>query len=159
LDVLPFMPPRIKGALLGLAASFAEGAAGLRSLPHLARFAGFCLAVWACETTVIWLSARAFHIELAPWEAAFVLLAVALGGLVPASPGYVGTYEFFAVNALSLLGIRDAKALGCVLVVHVVAILTSTTVGSLCLLASYRIIGRPFGDFWRITRTGPEGRF
>lgn len=146
---LPLVPLRLRERLGGFAQAFAAGVGSLRSLPHLLRFAGLTLVVWATEITVIWVSAAAFHIPLTPWEAAFVLLAVALGAMVPASPGYVGTYEFFAVKALSLLGIQDAKALGCVLVVHAAAILSSSTVGCICLWRVRHGAGRQLGNIWQ----------
>lgn len=150
LERMPLLPPPLKARSLHFAEAFASGASALRSLPHLLRFVGFTLAVWTCETSVIWVSARAFHIPLLPGEAVFVLLAVALGAMVPASPGYVGTYEFFALQALALLDIHDAKALSCVLVIHLVAILTSSTVGCIGLLCDRKRGEPPFVKFWRL---------
>ncbi len=63
---------------------------------------------------------------------AVALLAVAsvnLAGLIPASPGQLGVYEFFASTVLIATGVGEVLAVAYAIVVHVVIWLPVTLVG------------------------------
>ncbi len=96
--------------------------------------------IWAGEASSVWLIMRAMHLEL-PWLAAlFVLGVVSLSFLIPAAPGAVGTYEFFAVAALGPFDVSGSQALSLALVLHAAGYLMATVVG----LASLWIEGLSF---------------
>jgi len=60
------------------------------------------------------------------------MLVIGLGTMVPSSPGYLGTYEFFAINALGLLGVTGTMALSFAFVSHAVTLLGASLIGALC---------------------------
>lgn len=71
----------------------------------------------------------AFGLELGYPVALLVVGTVNLAGLIPASPGQVGVYEFFASAVLTAVGIAQNTALAYAIVVHIVIWLPVTLVG------------------------------
>ena len=67
-----------------------------------------------------WLVMRAYGIDLSLWGGAAALLIVRLGTLIPNTPSNLGTYQFFVVLALSLLGVDKTDAAGFSAVVFVI---------------------------------------
>jgi uncharacterized membrane protein YbhN (UPF0104 family) len=62
--------------------------------------------------------------------------------MIPSSPGYIGTYEFFAINALASIGIYDNSALGFTLTLHLLMLLGTSIVGGVCLAGSGQTVFR-----------------
>lgn len=112
-----------------------SGLAGIAGMFRPARAVGFiCLTtlIWAVEVAVVYLIASAMGIDLALGNSLFVLLAIAMGTMVPSSPGFIGTYEFFGVAAFSIIGISGTAALACVVALHMTTLLGSTVIGAVC---------------------------
>jgi uncharacterized membrane protein YbhN (UPF0104 family) len=63
----------------------------------------------------------------------FVMITIAVATLVPSSPGYLGTFEFFGLSALTMVGHTGGNALSFVIVLHAVTILGAGILGALCL--------------------------
>ena len=93
---------------------------------------------WALEGTayacVAW-SLGADGSPFAPW---FALATGTLATMIPSSPGYVGTFDFFAVRGLTAFGTSQVVALGVALLVHLLLWLPVTIVGALYLVAPGR---------------------
>ena len=68
----------------------------------------------------------------APW---FALATGTLATMIPSSPGYVGTFDYFAVLGLRAFGADHVVALTFALVVHLLLWLPVTVVGALFLVA------------------------
>lgn len=114
----------LTSALAGIAGGFRPG--------HLTGFLALTALIWMLEVALVWLIAQAIGLELAPGNALFVLLLIAIGTMVPASPGFVGTYEFFGVTALSILQVRGPEALAFVVLLHLTTLLGTSLIGVLC---------------------------
>lgn len=119
--------------------SVLEGVAGGFRAAHLMRFSMLTGVLWILEVTLLVVIARSVGLDLALGNALFVLLAVTAGTMVPASPGFVGTYEFFGVAALKVVGVAGAPALACILLLHLVTLLGSTLLGSTCFVCRPRV--------------------
>src|SRR4029077_8880948 len=89
------------------------------------------LVVWTLEGSYLFLMAHAFDIPLKYGEAFFLLFALGLSVTLPQAPGYVGTYEFFGVTALSLLGISKNQGLPVILAIHGTQFTLITVLGTL----------------------------
>jgi hypothetical protein len=63
----------------------------------------------------------------------FVMLVVGAGTMVATLPGYIDTYEFFAINALGVLGITSTAALSFAFMSQAVILLGASIVRALCL--------------------------
>ena len=89
----------------------------------------------------MWLIAKMFALPLSFGGALFVLLSISFGLAIPASPGAIGTFEFFAVTSLTILGLTGANTVSFALLLHAISFLTSSAIGVICLILSgYKII-------------------
>lgn len=97
-------------------------------------------AVWTCETLSYYALIVGFGDSLgigAALPAAFFLTVVVnLGIMVPAAPGYVGTFETAAIAALAPFGVAAETALALAIVAHAVQWLLVTGIGAIILARS-----------------------
>ena len=132
--VAGFLPENLAKIVLSLSNGVIEGLSGLRSPLHLLGAAATSYTTWAIEAVVYWLVMVAFGLDLGYGAALLVVGTVNLAGLIPASPGQFGVYEFFVSTVLIALGIRDDIALAYAIVVHIVIWLPVTVAGFIFLI-------------------------
>jgi uncharacterized protein (TIRG00374 family) len=92
------------------------------------------VAAWAAWGAAAWLVARSVGIDLSLLETAFVAATMNLGVAIPSSPGFVGTYQWLAVESLGLFGVGGADAVAFALLVQAVWYVPTTVVGSVLVL-------------------------
>lgn len=136
LDILisriPLVTPSVKSRIQVSGKAFIDGVSAVFHLRHFALFVLVTAAIWLLEIAVVWCVSEAFALPLGFLQVLFVMLITALGTMVPASPGYVGTFEFFGLQGLKLIGVTGGNALGFVVVLHTVLFLGSSIVGAVC---------------------------
>lgn len=135
-----WLPVRLGQRIEAMAFSALEGIAGMFRPSRAAGFIALTALIWVVEVLMVYLIARAAGLDLAPGNALFVLLVIAIGTMVPSSPGFIGTYEFFGVAALAIIGITGTSALAFVIVLHVTTLLGSTFIGAVCFLLRPRTV-------------------
>lgn len=116
--VLKPFPAKVSEKAIPLLGSFIEG---LRLSPRPMDLAALVLSsalVWVTATWPIDLLLRAFGLTLPVSASMFILVFLVFAVMVPASPGYVGTYHFACVTALTAFNIQSEKALSIALVIH-----------------------------------------
>lgn len=113
--------------------AFVQGISGLFHRVHLFRFIFYSGVIWALEIWMVYLTAQAFSLTVSFSDALLILIVISIGTMVPSSPGYVGTYEFFGVAALALLNITGPVALAFVISLHALMLLGSSIIGWVCL--------------------------
>lgn len=113
--------------------NFVSGLVGLCHVRIGALFLLLTALLWAFELGVAALIASAFQLEIAIGNLLFVMIAITVGTLVPSSPGYLGTFEFFGLSTLAMVGHTGSSALSFVIVLHAVTILGAGLLGVLCL--------------------------
>lgn len=94
---------------------------GLRLSLHPAALGAVILTSLAIWATAIWpidLTLRAFGIVLPAAASLFIMVFLVFAVMVPASPGYVGTYHAACVYGLMAFNIGKEKALSVALVMH-----------------------------------------
>ncbi len=124
-----FAPGRLHDILTRLADDVTAGLEGLRSPANLAG-AVFCsFGSWMLEAVVYWMVAFAFNLQVSYTAMLLTVGVVNLAGLIPASPGQIGVFEFFVSLVLVAAGVAQAQANAYALVVHVVIWLPVTLVG------------------------------
>lgn len=74
--------------------------------------------IWATATWPVDLVLRSFGIVLPVTGALFILIFLVFAVMVPASPGFVGTYHYACVMALKAFNVQSEKALSIALVIH-----------------------------------------
>ena len=113
----PF-PPKVAEKVIPLLGSFIQGLR-LSSRPgELLAIVTVSLAIWATAVWPIDLMLRSFGIVLPLTASMFIMVFLVFAVMVPASPGYVGTYHFACVTALQAFNIASEKALSVALVIH-----------------------------------------
>lgn len=128
----PF-PLRLSSALLRATGTFISGLHSLRSLRSLGLVILLSVMVWLLEAVSYLLMTRAFGVWMTPLTqglaAIFLLVVVNLGIMLPSAPGYVGTFQFFAVMALGVFGVRKETALAVAIASHLMQYTLVTAIG------------------------------
>jgi len=112
------LPSSWKIRIKHLATHFIHSTSGLTRPRYVTEAMVLSLMVWTLEGSFLYVMAHAFSMPLRYSEAFFLLFALGLSVTLPQAPGYVGTFEFFGVTALSLLGFSKSQALPLILAVH-----------------------------------------
>ena len=82
-----------------------------------------------------WLRTQALILAFLPFVAAIVgVVLLALGLMIPAGPGFIGTYQFFVVTALGIYSVSESKALALALFLNLFVFALSTLLGLLALI-------------------------
>lgn len=128
------LAPKLGEALL------AEINKSVTTLAHLAkgstmiRLVLWSLAAWLAEGCVFWFAALALSSITTPAAGWLALPVGTLATLIPSTPGYVGTFDYFTVRAMSVLGNSVVAATAYALLVHALLWLPPTLIGGLYLL-------------------------
>jgi len=124
----PF-PARLSERVIPLLGSFIGGIR-LSSPPgHLSGLAISSALIWAFAVWPIDLALRSFGIALPVTASLFIMVLLVVAVMVPASPGYIGTYHYACVTALTIFGVSGEQALGVALVIHAVNFFPITFLG------------------------------
>ncbi|MBW3656488.1 MAG: flippase-like domain-containing protein [Gemmatimonadetes bacterium] len=124
---------RLNGLRSGAAGLF-ESFALLRSGPRAIVLLPLTVLIWALEGAVFATIAADLASGTSPLAAWFAMACGTLATLLPSTPGYVGTFDYFASLGLSAFGASREVATAFSLSVHAVLWLPVTLVG-LALLA------------------------
>jgi uncharacterized protein (TIRG00374 family) len=127
--VVRFLPGRVAGVVSHLSEEFIAGLEGLRTPAHLAGAVMSSYLSWGVEAVVYWLVANAMQLDKSYVDILLVVGVVNLAGLIPASPGQLGVYEFFVSRVLMAEGVAESAAMAYAVVVHIVIWLPVTVVG------------------------------
>lgn len=84
----------------------------------------------------MWFVMKGYGLALSFWVGAAVLIIVHFGTFIPNAPSNIGTYQFFAVVALSVFGIEKNVAAGFSLVAFFVMTFPLFVIGLLALMRS-----------------------
>ncbi len=93
---------------------------------------------WAASTGTFLAAGQAVGVELTIAQAALLTSGVALVSIVPAAPGYVGTFELTVVGIASGFGVPRESAAALGLLVHIMILATTSVGGVIALLALRR---------------------
>ena len=103
------------------------------------------LAAWTASTITFLAGGQAVGIELTVAQGALIGSGVALASIVPAGPGYVGTFELTAVAIAQGLGIDRDAAFAMALLIHATILLVTSVGGVVAIVALRRRRRRPAG--------------
>jgi glycosyltransferase 2 family protein len=95
------------------------------------------IGIWMLEGAVLWLLGRSLSLDVTPVGACFVLVLSAFVSLIPAAPGYIGTYDAAVVFGLKGLGITGSQAVGFALLSRFVVFAPITAAGLALLVWRY----------------------
>ncbi len=123
------LPGRIHRLMTRLTDDVIGGLQALRSPADLAGAVVCSFASWMVEASVYWIVSFAFGLGVSYPVMLLTVGVVNLAGLIPASPGQIGVFEFFVSLVLIAVGVADTQARAYALVVHVVIWLPVTLAG------------------------------
>jgi uncharacterized protein (TIRG00374 family) len=127
--VTRILPGKLREIALRLTEDVLAGLESFRSPRDLFGTILCSYGTWGTQAIVYWAVAFAFGLEISFLTALLVMGVVNLVGLIPASPGQVGVFEFFAILVMTSAGVPDAPATAYALVVHVIIWLPVTLWG------------------------------
>jgi len=116
--VLRIFPEKMAVPLNRLAHSFIDG---LQILPDVRKtlYVFFLsILVWACTGLSAYVLFLGFGFDLSIINAFAIAVIIALGVMLPAAPGFIGTYHMACKIGLVCFGISDADALSYAILLH-----------------------------------------
>ena len=132
---IPF-PPLLRDRLLGFAEQILLGLRAFHDTGRLLRFTALTVLIWTLDASGSMVAARAFDIHMTFPVALLLLAGMGLGSALPATPGYVGIYQFAAVTILPPFGIDRNAALAYIIVMQALGYAVVSVLG---LLGLYHI--------------------
>ncbi len=102
-----------------------------------AALCGVTLGVWIIEGLIFWLVAQSLELQVSILEGLFLLVLTAFFSLIPAAPGYVGTFDAAVVFGLHALSVDGGQALAYALLVRFVLFVPITVAGLVLLVTRY----------------------
>jgi uncharacterized protein (TIRG00374 family) len=113
------LPDRFQRRILEVIEKFVTGLGVFHDWRGLTKILIWSLLIWMVVGFSNYFIFLAFDLSV-PWFAPYVLLVVvSLGVMLPSSPGYVGPFQFFTIQALRLFGIPASVGLSFSLVLHI----------------------------------------
>ena len=153
--VLRPVPEKLRDRLLGSSEAALDGFAALGHPQVLLWAGGWSAIAWGFSSLYLYFTLRAFDLQLTYAAPVFVLVAIALGMVVPSSAGYIGVYHAIAIETLTgVFAVDRSAAAGFALVSHALFYVIPTLLG-MAYLWSRR-------ELWRQVLSGafsrPEAR-
>ncbi len=124
----PF-PERIRNLAVRVLYAFIEGLAVLHSTRNVMIAGSLSVLVWLPHVLINHLLLASFDIHLSIFASFLLLVALAIGVMVPSAPGFVGTVQYVCVLSLALFGVPREQALSFSIVYHASVFIPVTVVG------------------------------
>jgi uncharacterized protein (TIRG00374 family) len=109
------VPDRLKEKLSAALLQILTGMRAFHSARRLLAFAAFTAVIWLGDAVAAVVGAYALHLHLALPVAFLLVAGLGLGSALPATPGYVGIYQFVAVSVLDPFGWNKSDAIAFIL--------------------------------------------
>ncbi len=127
------LPDKYAGWVRDKAELFISGLGALRQFNGVAQIIALSVIVWLFEALSYFLIIKGFSLPLSTSTMAFaavlMMVIVNLGIMIPSAPGYIGTFQFFGILALSVFGVRREVALSIAVVSHTMQYVMVTVIG------------------------------
>lgn len=124
-----FLPDRLQQKVLEVLEKFVTGLGVFRDWRSLAAIVAWSLLLWGVVGFSNYFIFLAFDLSV-PWFAPYVVLVlVSLGVMLPSSPGYVGPFQLFTIQALKIFGIPESIGLSFSIILHLGNYLPVTLIG------------------------------
>ncbi len=143
--VVARMAPRLGPKVAAEVERCVEALHGLARAATMPRLAAWSLSAWMAEGLVFYAVALAMPTLSTPLAAWLALPVGTLATLIPSTPGYIGTFDFFTAAAMRELGNEAAAAVAYAYLVHMLLWLPPTLIGgvALALHPGLRKAGQP----------------
>jgi uncharacterized protein (TIRG00374 family) len=116
-----------------LLSSFLEGFGIFQKSEHFWTIAWQSVVIWLFYAATIYFTLEAFNLNdkfLLPLGACFIILVmISIGIMVPAAPGYVGTFHWICQQALVLFNVSESESLSFAVIMHISNFIPVTLAG------------------------------
>lgn len=112
------LPRTLSDRLIPLLGSFIEGIRIPSRGVHVVAVLFSSILIWTFALIPIDLILQAFGIHLPIAASMFIMVLLVFAVLVPASPGYIGTYHYACFKGLSAFQIPETTSISIALVIH-----------------------------------------
>lgn len=130
-------PSGVWARVADLVRALSEGATGCDFTRRAPALLGWTVLLWGSYALTAQVAFWSLGLAL-PWSAALtVLVYLGVGLSLPSAPGYVGTFQFFAVAALDLYGVDVNQALTFSILLHASFFIPVTLAGWAILAAEH----------------------
>ena len=119
--VLKPFPKALSDRLIPLLGSFIGGIRLSAQSGHIVAVLCSSFLIWAACVIPVDLVLRGFGIHLPISASMFILVLLVFAVMVPASPGFIGTYHYACFKGLSAFGVTESTAVSIALVLHGIA--------------------------------------
>lgn len=130
------LPEKLEAKIEKMILSFVDGLEILTKGRHMPGIIVLSLLTWMSLTSSVVFMFMAFGWNLPMDAAIIVLVATAFGVMIPAAPGFVGTYHVSCQLALTIYSIDRASALGYSIVLHATQWVPVTALGLVFFVAA-----------------------
>lgn len=118
--LLEIVPDGLRAKISRIVNSFVMGLKIFHRIDQMIILLLISVVIWLCDAFIFYSVSLALRLNFGYIGALFTLVIVALGIMIPSSPGYIGVYEYFTILSLSLFGIAKSEALTYAVLVHLV---------------------------------------
>jgi hypothetical protein len=134
------LSPRVQAWLFDKAQRFVDGFSALRSSRAVVEALAltFLIRLVGMLTIQCWL--WAFGLDLPLYAPLTVMVFLAVGTMIPSSPGFIGTYHVAVAYALELMGVEPAMAASVAIAGHFMATVPWTIIGLFVSLPTIRAV-------------------
>jgi len=136
------LPSKITQKIAAQAARFLVGMRSLHNVRSLGSFILLTAVIWLIDGLGNMIGVRIISQALTLGQSFILLAALGLSSAIPSTPGYLGVYQFVAVNVLVPFGFSRSAALAYILISQVVNYLV---------ISFWGLIG-----LWQVNRTQLE---
>jgi hypothetical protein len=124
------VPVRFRPQTSGIMHKFLDGLASLRSPANVLMVFVTSVVIWLLETGKYWFVMHAFNFSVSFFALMLMNGIVNLVTIIPAAPGYIGTFDASGIAVLVAYNVDKAIAAGYTIVLHVALWLPITLLGA-----------------------------
>jgi uncharacterized protein (TIRG00374 family) len=136
------IPERIREKLEHILKQILYGLRAFHDAPRLFGFVGLTAVIWFMDAIGSILAARSLDIELTLPITFLLLTGLGLGSALPSTPGYVGVYQFVAVEVLEPFGYARSAVIAYTLLLQALQYISIGLWGLFAFLRFRKIKGR-----------------
>jgi uncharacterized protein (TIRG00374 family) len=104
--------------LVGMLSAFLDGLKCFKDGKAFAEYLGLSVVFWLWNGGAMWMMLRFMGVEVSPLVGYFAVCFLVIGVMMPAPPGNVGNFHYFASLGLTLLGVPKGTALAFAIIIH-----------------------------------------
>ncbi len=115
--------------LVSIVSEFSSGLVILGSLRHTIIISLYSLISWTISGLSFYFCLLGFSLNLPIYASFFILVMVVIGVMIPAAPGYLGTYQYFCILALGIFKVDKDIAFSYSMVSYIISFVPITILG------------------------------